>query len=296
MTDMCEQRLFSAPSVKSNDPEGLKNYSEALEKALITLQTLSSFASVNWLDSMTKLINKLPFELRRRWVKESVTLEERHGRTGQFADFVLFVARESEEMNSLFGRRVFGSKSGSKNSRDLKKVAKSTSSFVVGNRSSSDNVSIQLTTNSWWYGNDSAHKLHGCPKFLALDISDRSKFVKTKRLCYKCLSSRHKTNECQRTNCCLKKGCKGTYHYTLLHNPNFKPKSNMPESSEVDPPANEKSSSDTSAVTCAQISSGVYLCVVPVCVKYGEHEAMTHAFLDQWSSQSLCDQKLIKAF
>ena len=145
---MCEQRLFSAPSVKSNDPEGLKNYSEALEKALNTLQTLSSFASVNSLDSMTKLINKLPFELRRRWVKESVTLEERHGRTGQFADFVLFVARESEEMNSLFGRRVFGSKSGSKNSRDLKKVAKSTSSFVVGNRSSSDNVSIQLTTNS----------------------------------------------------------------------------------------------------------------------------------------------------
>ena len=81
----------------------------------------------------------------------------------------------------------------------------------------------------------------------------------------------------------------------LLHNPNFKPKSNVPESSEVDPPANEKSSSDTSAVTCSQISNGVYLCVVPVCVKYGEHETMTYAFLDQGSSQSFCDQKLIKA-
>ena len=150
-------------------------------------------------------------------------------------------------MNSLFGRRVFGSRSDSKNSRELKKVAKSTSSFVVGIRSSSDNVSVQLTTNSCWYCDDSAHKLHGCPKFLALDSSDRSKFIRTKRLCYKCLSSRPKTNECQRTNCCSKKGCKGTHHHTLLHNPNFKPKSNVPESSEVDPPANEKSSSDTIA-------------------------------------------------
>ena len=62
IADMCEQRLFNVPSVKSNDPEGLKNYSEILEKALITLQTLSSFASVNSLDSMMKLIYKLPFE------------------------------------------------------------------------------------------------------------------------------------------------------------------------------------------------------------------------------------------
>ena len=53
IADMCEQNLINAPSVNNNDPEGLKHYSEILEKALITLQGLSTFGSVNSLDSMT---------------------------------------------------------------------------------------------------------------------------------------------------------------------------------------------------------------------------------------------------
>ena len=132
IVNMCEQNLVNAPSVKSNDPEALKLYSEVLEKALITLQSLSTFGSVNSLDSMTKLISKLPFELRRRWVKELVTIESRNnGRVGQFNDFVNFIARESEEMNSLYGRHVFGSHSKSKGSH--KKATKPTSNFAVGN-------------------------------------------------------------------------------------------------------------------------------------------------------------------
>ena len=88
---------------------------------------------------MTKLISKLPFELRRHWVKESVTIESRNnGRVGQFNDFVNFFVRESEGMNSVYGGRVFGSPFKSKSSH--KKATKSTSNFVVSNVHINDNA------------------------------------------------------------------------------------------------------------------------------------------------------------
>ena len=290
---MCEQNLFNVPSIKSNNPEALKLYSEILEKVtkLITLQSLSTFGSVNSLDSMIKLIRKLPFELRRRWVKESVTIESRNnGRVGQFNDFVNFVARESEEMNSLYGRRVFGSHFESKVSH--KKATKPTSNFAVGNVDINDNT--PLSTNSCWYCNERSHKLDDCSEFLTLDVKDRSSFVKSKRLRYKCLGSKHKTGDCQRTNCCSVEGCKGTFHHTLLHKSNFKLQPNKPASVETKPLTEDKSSNTTSAVICSQVSNGVYLCVVPVRVKHEGREALTYAFLDQGSSQSFCDKKLIE--
>ena len=64
---------------------------------------------------------------------------------------------------------------------------------------------------------------------------------------------------------------------------------------ETKPLTEDKSSNTTSAVTCSQVSNGVYLCVVPVLVKYEGREALTYAFLDQGSSQSFCDKKLIEA-
>ena len=108
-------------------------------------------------------------------------------------------------------------------------------------------------------------------------------------------SSKHKTGDCQRTNCCSVEGCKGTLHHTLLHKSNFKLQSNKSVSVETKPQTDDKSSNTTSVVTCSQVSNGVYLCVVPVRVKYGRREALTYVFLDQWSSQSFCDKKLIEA-
>ena len=63
IADICVQEIKEAPQVKANDPESFKQFLETLEKALVTLQNLSSFSSVNSLDTMTKLISKLPFEL-----------------------------------------------------------------------------------------------------------------------------------------------------------------------------------------------------------------------------------------
>ena len=44
---------------------------------------------------MTKLVNKMPFDMRKRWVRESAVIKEKGGRMATFGDFVKYVTRES---------------------------------------------------------------------------------------------------------------------------------------------------------------------------------------------------------
>ena len=60
IADLCEQQLRDASQVKANDSASLKSFSELLERTNITLQNLQEQGSVNSLDFMTKLVNKLP--------------------------------------------------------------------------------------------------------------------------------------------------------------------------------------------------------------------------------------------
>ena len=52
---------------------------------------------------MTKLIMKLPFDLRHKWLKQSVFTDNQTGRVAHFNDFVEFVnslRRPSNELDS----------------------------------------------------------------------------------------------------------------------------------------------------------------------------------------------------
>ena len=82
--------------MNANDSASLKSFSELLERTNITLQNLREQGSVNSLDFMTKLVNKLPFDMRTRWVRESIIIEKKGGHVATFSDFVKYVTRESE--------------------------------------------------------------------------------------------------------------------------------------------------------------------------------------------------------
>ena len=57
------------------------------------------------------------------------------------------------------------------------------------------------------------HKLHLCPKFKQLSVSNRAEFVKRKKLCFNCLRAGHRQQECRGTTC---RTC-NLKHHTLLH-------------------------------------------------------------------------------
>ena len=45
----------------------------------------------NSLNAMTKLIMKLPFDLRRKWISQSVFIENQTGQVAEFNDFVVLL-------------------------------------------------------------------------------------------------------------------------------------------------------------------------------------------------------------
>ena len=110
IADVCERQLKTAPFVKSNDPESLKRYAEQLEKALITLDDINYLGSFDSLETMAQLANKLPFDLKQAWVKESVLIENRSKKVADFRSLVKFVIEQSNVVNSLFGSKILGTK------------------------------------------------------------------------------------------------------------------------------------------------------------------------------------------
>ena len=51
---------------------------------------------------MAHVINKLPYDMRKDWVKESLAIQQRISKVAKFSDFVKFVEREAEAANSLY--------------------------------------------------------------------------------------------------------------------------------------------------------------------------------------------------
>ena len=309
--DACEQQLKAAKPVKSNDPQGLKSFSDLLEKSLVILEEIRYLGSLSSLDTMTQLVGKLPFDLRRRWVKESAAIA---GHTGQIADFpyfVSFVAKMSEEYNSLYGRRVFGTPNSrahpahsvTTRSSDPRKPTASSYSVKTSSNSSQSQGPLQSQLGACFYCKDTAHKLLECPTFKSAPLGKRSEFVKANKLCYKCLSSRHRTPVCSKTNNCTVEGCTGSFHHTLLHpQKQFKPPSTSSSSSSgiaTSPTQTENikacSIVNTDSTICKPLSADVYLCVVPVRVFFNNRSVVTYAFLDQGSTHSFCDKKLVDA-
>ena len=94
--------------------------------------------------------------------------------------------------------------------------------------------------------------------------------------------------------------CTGTFHHTLLHKPKRSPneqvqRSDSKDSKHKDEGCDKKEINDNhSVVTCAHSSNNVYLCVVPVLVYDSTIKVRTYAFLDQGSTHTFCDRKLLK--
>ena len=228
-------------------------------------------------------------------MEKAVHVENSARILAKFEHFVLFVQNESDKLNSLFGLRNLSVKV---NKPEFK--VKASSYSVSSNKSTlkKDTKSL-LKTRVCWFCNDSSHKLLECKTFLSKSVKDRTSFVKSRKLCLKCLNARHRTLECTKERTCNVDGCKGTYHYTLLHYPREikqKETSLRDTSSETSSAegSSEKASSYSILNQQLHSDSDVYWCVVPVFIRNGDKEYCSYAFLDQGSSHTFCDDYLIE--
>ena len=144
------------------------------------------------------------------------------------------------------------------------------------------------------YCKSTTHRLIDCKEFTKISIEDRFEFIKRSRLCHKCFSSRHRTPQCKKVNSCTVEGCTNPFHHTLLHFTRKKSpilKRTAPEVCNLntnDSPENTIALFTVSKATDSD--ANVYLCVVPVRVRYKEKDVLTYAFLDQASTHTFCDK------
>ena len=118
---------------------------------------------------MAQLIQKLPFDSRHVWVKESVKVEQETCQVTDFSRFVKFVNRSSDKANSLYGHRLLGARS----TKPLSKAQttpdtrKSASSYKVASKPIKSNLSKPATSISFecLYCKDINYGLLECAKF-----------------------------------------------------------------------------------------------------------------------------------
>ena len=157
-------------------------------------------------------MQKLPNALKGRWVKKSVQIENATNSIARFSNFVSFVQAESEKANSVFGLRSFGTKNPQSK---VKTSAFNVNVSAKGNNSKPNN----FASGACWFCEQKTHRLAECQKFRAEPVEKRFTFVKSSKLCHKCLSPKHKTPECKRKKPCEKCDCAKSFHHTLLHFP-----------------------------------------------------------------------------
>ena len=288
ISDACYQKLKEFPAIKSGASRQLKTFCELLEKTLEITKDIPRYTNLDTLDTLTALVGKLPYNLRGRWVKRSVEIEKTRGFVAEFSDLVEFVKQESDVANSLFGLRTLNDKS---NPKSKPSSSKATVAFL-------EEENKRTGLGSCWYCKDTRHKLLNCASFLNLSLNKRYKFVKTTKLCHKCLSSKHRTPACKRTNTCKVDGCSGAFHHTLLHRSVDSKKLHTCEKSTSTSDTNENTNVSSALLSnkirAESSSETVYLCVVPVRVAHKNKSILTYAFLDQVSTHTFCDENLVK--
>ena len=125
----------------------------------------------------------------------------------------------SDEANSLFGLQSLTIKSVASAANKPASKAKASSFNVssAGSVTKKADQSSKLKAGVCWYYNQSSYELAEYKYFLSTMINECYNFIKSNKQCHKCLSLKHRTPDCIKSNVCEVKGCSNKFHHTILH-------------------------------------------------------------------------------
>ena len=94
----CE-KLTKGPLIKSDNPKGLTNLAQLVEKSGVTLNCLNYQADLDNFNTIIAIVKRLPFALQTHWLRTVAEIEKR-GSDAKFKTFVKFIKDEAEIANS----------------------------------------------------------------------------------------------------------------------------------------------------------------------------------------------------
>ena len=302
-------KVISGPPIRVNEAEKLAQLARDMETCLLGSTQLGNGANINSIDTLGKVIGRLPIHLRSKWAERANHLYENHI-TPNFSHLKEFIQSRAAVANTYFGQIV---NSKSEQRKDGADKGKKRPPFFSGNNTSLATY-IQNTEDA---GTESrgknlscvlckgTHHLERCHKFRAQNLQQRRDLVKSKRVCHACLSPGHFVKNCRGARMCGVEGCQRRQH-PLLHssevissntkNPHV-PAAPTPETANgnntnpaQDTGPNGPLTSGVGITNSSTRGHRVALQVIPVKVStpYGDRVIETYAFLDSGSNTTMC--------
>jgi transposase InsO family protein len=213
------KKITSRPSVKGTAE--LREFADDLRCCQETLKTMGYAAEMDNSHSMLAIIEKLPYYLQTRWLRENHRIKTKEKRNSKLKDVVNFIIMTADEASDpVFGKVVFNSgKKEKEKSTPSRSGKRQTGSFAIQS-STIDKPTNQSspTSSSICPQCGQSHYLTQCSKFKSLRVKDRLEFVRSKGLCVNCFKPGHYGKDCPRSFTCSVDGC-GQKHSKFLHFP-----------------------------------------------------------------------------
>lgn len=230
--EMIEQsirlRIMNFPKLttSSKDSKMLYELSDLLSE-IESLKENSLYASMfSYYDSSTgvkPIVSKLPHGMQERWTVQASTYKTMHEVAfPPFSYFVQFIRTQckmrndpsfsNDSMSASDTVRFQAAKRTGVNTRSMRTDVKS----FRNEASDLDQINPDQTSVIRCPIHRAKHSLIDCRSFRSKSVSERKKFVKDNRLCFRCLeTTAHKASDCKKQVKCDM--CKSDRHVTLLH-------------------------------------------------------------------------------
>ena len=200
----CVDSMTKGPPINATDHQALQRFADEVRANYDTLASMGFLPEVNT-DSMEKILSRLPRGVQGKFVEHLHKLE----RTGQvmpsFKDVVDFLRDRAHVANHPFLSQSSQSTTKPPIKQPIKPTYKS-STFTTSTATAAGSCPMCSKD----------HRLYQCDAFKSKNPRERADFVKSNRLCFNCLSSKHHVKQCKSATRCRANSC-GKPHHTLLH-------------------------------------------------------------------------------
>ena len=229
------ERVVIGPQIRASDAEKLSQLARNMRNCALNSEHMRYKADINSMDTLRKVVRRLPPHIQAKWAEESSKLIEADVEP-EFSHLTDFVEKRAALENTAFGKLVGTRpnedkgfpKRARRKSDDVHSV-KVTTLATQGSNGTSTIPSPQKALSSKQHANqrelvttcffcNGNHNLERCFKFRDKSFEERIKFVLDKRLCLNCLRVNHFVRRCRQFRACLFSGC-GKRHHSLLHRP-----------------------------------------------------------------------------
>ncbi|KAL7883475.1 hypothetical protein SRHO_G00011330 [Serrasalmus rhombeus] len=302
------------PQIKSDDGKALCAYALFLVGCHNTMEDVQFMEEMDNPTNMRIVISKLPYKMRERWRVEAYELKEKRGDRARFADLVVFIDRQAKvAADPLFGdsldSRMAAKGKGKEREMPVKGRVKG-SSFTTNLYVKKEvhdvltkQTNVSKTANAFekpCLFCQKNHALESCYKIKERAHKERVDFLKSKGLCFGCLTQGHLSRTCKRRMTC--KEC-AQRHPDILHVEKEDYKDATMSTNQ------DSGNSQNEEVSCAQVSItqescghtgaeeiGCMLLIVPVKVKSRKSARCieTYAFMDPGSTATFCTEEIQK--